>query len=88
MLQETPAAHSGLFVIELLRLVSGFAAGMDAKALEELCKHKRVRFVVPSRSLCGDNGAMIAVQGYYEFISGSRADSSLNASALDSIEHI
>jgi N6-L-threonylcarbamoyladenine synthase len=29
--------------------------------------------------LCGDNASMIGAQGYYEFLSGSRADESLNA---------
>ena len=40
---------------------------------------------IPPISLCGDNAAMIAAQGYYEYKKGNLADSSLNASALDSI---
>ena len=35
----------------------------------------------PELSLCGDNAAMVASQGYYEFISGKRGDMSLNAIA-------
>ena len=31
--------------------------------------------------LCGDNGAMIGSQAYYEYLAGTRADSSLNAYA-------
>jgi N6-L-threonylcarbamoyladenine synthase len=38
---------------------------------------------MPDRSLCGDNGAMIAAAGYFEFLNGHLADTSLNASALD-----
>lgn len=36
---------------------------------------------VPPLKLCGDNAAMIGCQGYYEYLSGARADSSLNAYA-------
>lgn len=36
---------------------------------------------VPPLSLCGDNGAMIGCQGYYEYLAGTRAGSDLNAYA-------
>jgi len=36
---------------------------------------------VPPLKLCGDNGAMIASQGYYEFLAGNTAGSDLNAYA-------
>lgn len=36
---------------------------------------------VPPLRLCGDNGAMIGAQGYYEYIAGARAGSDLNAYA-------
>jgi N6-L-threonylcarbamoyladenine synthase len=41
------------------------------------------KIFIPHPSLCGDNGAMIAAAGYYEYLRGNFADSSLNASALD-----
>lgn len=37
-------------------------------------------------SLCGDNAAMIGCQGYYELLSGIKADTSLNAYATLSPE--
>ncbi|MDY3845672.1 MAG: tRNA (adenosine(37)-N6)-threonylcarbamoyltransferase complex transferase subunit TsaD [Eubacteriales bacterium] len=40
---------------------------------------------LPPPSLCGDNGAMIAVEGYFAYMHGERADLTLNASALDGI---
>ena len=46
--------------------------------------HKR-EIYIPPLSLCGDNAAMIAAAGYFEYKSGALSDSSLNASALDSI---
>ncbi len=40
-----------------------------------------VKIYFPELSLCGDNAAMVAAQGYYEFKNGKRADMSLNAAA-------
>lgn len=54
------------------------------RRLSELCAQKKRRLFMPPPALCGDNGAMIAAQGYYEYEAGHLADSSLNASALDS----
>lgn len=36
---------------------------------------------IPPLKLCGDNGAMIGAQAYYEYLAGSRAGSELNAYA-------
>ena len=40
---------------------------------------------MPPLSLCGDNGAMIGAQAYFEFMAGNVADMSLNAYATKSI---
>ena len=40
---------------------------------------------LPPLHLCGDNGAMIGAQAYYEFLAGNTADMSLNAYATKSI---
>ena len=40
---------------------------------------------MPPLCLCGDNGAMIGAQAYYEFLAGNTADMSLNAYATKSI---
>lgn len=39
------------------------------------------KLFIPPLSLCGDNGAMIGCQGYYEYLAGVRAGSDLNAYA-------
>ncbi len=65
-------------------LAGGVAANSHLRAaMADLAKKHKLPFVVPERGLCGDNGAMIAAAGYYDYLAGHRADTSLNASALD-----
>ena len=69
---------------ERLVLAGGVAANSHIReALDGLCKKKRVEFCRPSLSLCSDNAAMVAAAGYFEYLAGNFADTSLNASALD-----
>lgn len=53
---------------------------------EKLCKKHNWQLYLPELKYCGDNAAMIASQGYYEFISGVTADESLNAYATMAID--
>ena len=67
-----------------LVMAGGVAANSHIRsALTELCKKRGVEFITPSRGLCGDNAAMVAAAGYFEYQRGKRADTSLNASAVD-----
>ena len=45
------------------------------------------RLYMPPLDLCGDNGAMIGAQGYYEFLAGHTAGMDLNAISAFSIEN-
>ena len=64
----------------------GVAANSVIRAdLEAACKKAGCKLYLPPLRLCGDNGAMIGAQGYYEFLAGSRADMSLNAYATRDI---
>ena len=40
---------------------------------------EKIKIYYPELSLCTDNAAMIAVAGYYEYISGKKSELSLNA---------
>lgn len=53
---------------------------------EKMCSRYGVKLYLPELKYCGDNGAMIASQGYYEYIGGARADESLNAYATKPID--
>lgn len=67
-----------------LVLAGGVAANSHIRsALDRLCKERGVEFYRPSLSLCSDNAAMVAAAGYFEYLIGNFADTSLNASALD-----
>ncbi len=50
-------------------------------AVGALCKRMKVELCMPPISLCGDNGAMIAAQAYYEYLAGNIAGADLNAEA-------
>jgi N6-L-threonylcarbamoyladenine synthase len=70
-----------------LAVAGGVAANSRIrKELTELCEKRRVRLCMPPLSLCGDNGAMIGAQAYYEYLAGHIADQSLNAYATKTFE--
>lgn len=56
------------------------------RELERLAGERGLPLYLPDKSLCGDNAAMIASQGYYEFLAGNTAGMDLNACAQRSIE--
>ena len=65
----------------------GVAANTILRAdLMAACAHEGVKLYLPPLRLCGDNGAMIGAQGYYEYLAGARADLSLNAYATRDID--
>lgn len=68
-------------------VVSGGVAANShlRKRLSELAKSLCRELFIPPVSLCGDNAAMIAAAGYFEYKIGNLAGASLNASALDSL---
>ncbi len=67
-------------------MAGGVAANSHLRnKLTGVAKANRVKIFIPPAALCGDNAAMIAASGYYEYKCGNFADSSLNASALDSV---
>ena len=53
--------------------------------LERACAAQGCRLYLPPLRLCGDNGAMIGAQGYYEYLAGSTAGMELNAYATRDI---
>ncbi len=52
---------------------------------ENACEKAGLELFFPPLKLCGDNGAMIGAQGYYEYLNGNTTDLDLNAYANMSI---
>ncbi len=67
-----------------LVMAGGVAANSHLRtALGRLCQKRGVKLIAPPLSLCGDNGAMVAAAGYFQYAAGRLSDTSLNASASD-----
>ena len=67
------------------------AGGVSANAglrqrMEEEAARRGLELYLPPLSLCGDNGAMVGAQAYYEYRAGVRAGLDLNAAATMPIE--
>ena len=61
--------------------VAGGVASNSAlrAAMTERCQQEGIELCYPSPIFCTDNAAMIAVQGYYEYMAGTRSGLDLNA---------
>lgn len=63
-------------------VAGGVAANSRIRAdFTAAAKENGYELFVPPLKLCGDNGAMIGAQAYYEYLAGVRAGSDLNAYA-------
>ena len=66
----------------VLVAAGGVAANSRIRAdLERAAAENGIRLYVPPLRLCGDNGAMVGAQAYFEYLAGNVAGSDLNAYA-------
>jgi N6-L-threonylcarbamoyladenine synthase len=69
-----------------IAIAGGVAANSRIRSsLLAMASRMNVSAYMPPLRLCGDNGAMIGSQAYYEYLAGNVADMSLNAYATKSI---
>lgn len=72
-----------------LAVAGGVAANSGLRErLESDCKKNGYTLFMPPLSLCGDNGAMVGSQAYYEYLSGNTAGPELNACANMEIDRV
>ena len=65
-----------------IALAGGVSANSELRSrFEEECKERNLQLYFPPLKYCGDNAAMVGVQGFYEFESGNTAGQDLNATA-------
>lgn len=82
ILVEKTMAAAGATGAKKLVMAGGVCANSHLrKKMEAACQKRGMALYMPPLSLCGDNGAMVASQGYFEFVAGNRPDLSLNAYA-------
>ena len=75
------------FGYKTLVIAGGVSANsLLRRRLEEECRKHGYTLYKPELKLCGDNGAMVGAQAYYEYLSGNIASLDLNAAATMSIE--
>ncbi len=75
------------FGYDKIVIAGGVSANSKLRAqAEKMCKKHAWSLTLPELKYCGDNAAMIAAQGYYEFKNGTVANESLNAYATMPID--
>lgn len=72
---------------EKIVIAGGVSANSKLRAeTRKICRKHKWSLYLPELKYCGDNAAMIASQGYYEFVKGVTAGEDLNAYATMPID--
>lgn len=80
VLVERAVAAAGQFGEKRIAVAGGVASNSALRAgMQQGCDVAGLELVYPSPIYCTDNAAMIAVQGYYEYMAGIRSGWDLNA---------
>ena len=65
-----------------LVMAGGVSANSELRTrMQQECDNRGIILYYPPLKYCGDNAAMVGVQGYYEYKSGNIGDATLNATA-------
>ncbi len=70
-----------------IAVAGGVSANSELRRrLDEECQKRNRELFYPELCYCGDNAAMVGVQGFYEYTAGKRAELSLNAFATRTVQ--
>ena len=87
MLLENTLRAARDFSHKKIVLAGGVSANSELRRrMKEACEKSGLSLWYPPLALCGDNAAMVGVQGYYEYAAGHTAGQDLNAAATMPIE--
>lgn len=68
--------------LDTLVIAGGVSANSELRSrMTDECKKHGIKLYYPPLEYCGDNAAMVGVQGYYEYLDGNVGDIKLNATA-------
>ena len=71
-----------------IAVAGGVSANSELRArMDEECKKRGFKLFYPPLKYCGDNAAMVGAQAIFEYESGNRAGSELNATATLPIDY-
>lgn len=71
-----------------LAVAGGVSANSELRRrLTEVCDTRGIKLYYPPLKYCGDNAAMVGVQGYFEYQSGNIGNVALNATATLPIDY-
>ena len=88
MLIENTLKAAVLTGHKTIALAGGVSANSELRQRMDIeCAKRGIKLYYPPLKYCGDNGAMVGAQAFYEFESGNIADSSLNATSTLSIDY-
>lgn len=88
-LVERTMAAAKMLGSKKLAVAGGVSANSGVRQVfERACENRGISLYLPELKYCGDNAAMIACQGYYDYLAGKRADMSLNGIATLSMDKI
>lgn len=74
---------------KVLAVAGGVSANSGVRsAFEKECRQNDIKLYLPDLKYCGDNAAMIACQGYFDFKAGKTASLDLNGIATMSLDEI
>ncbi len=69
-------------------VAGGVSANSELRGrLKAECEKRNLKLYYPELKYCGDNAAMVGVQGYFEYLSGNVSDVDLNAVATMPIDY-
>lgn len=88
MLCDTTFKAAEKYGYKTLAVAGGVSANSELRArMTAECEKRNIKLYYPKLEYCGDNAAMVGIQGYYEYKDKNTADESLNAFATLPIDY-